>query len=277
MGINEFFTEILGGELRNPRWSWGVIDKRSNRVFLRIWDDEIKQNELGRKAQVYWKHPRTESHGYAERWEQLELVKSGAKCFGIITKVVDRNPNRPAKIASFNADILYELGDISEDTEGFYAQIVSSIPTDELIISRPISRSDIPTQKDLAKFEKAVREGSVKKVTCKVRRRCEELRRRARKYYSSLDGKLRCEICGWYKPSELISGDIVELHHLRPLARLPETGLQQLLADAIKSMVPLCPCCHRIAHSSDCNTRLPFSVDELRNMVPKHPLCPAQI
>ena len=33
MGINRFFTDILGATLCNARWSWGAIAHTTNRVF----------------------------------------------------------------------------------------------------------------------------------------------------------------------------------------------------------------------------------------------------
>jgi predicted HNH restriction endonuclease len=273
-GINRFFTETLGVKIQNPRWSWGAIDEKSNRVFLRIWKDQIRPDRTGQKVQVYWTKRRNNSNGYKERLEHLQLVRKGAKGFGIMTQAVDPKTEAARKIASFNADALFELGELSEDDNGAYAQIVRPIPTNQIIATRPISRSSIPTQKDLSQYQRAVLEGTLGAMTCKVRRRCEELRRRARRFYRGADGKLRCVVCGWYKPNHSISGDIVELHHLRPLANHPTAGVQQLLDEAIKSMAPLCPCCHRIAHSRLGNIRRPFSVDELRAIVPKYPFCP---
>ena len=267
MKINRFFTETLGLKLRNPRWSWGAVASQTNRVFLRIWEDQIRQDGSGQKVQIYWKNPRNKSPGYAERLEQIGLIRQGASGLGILTKAVDPNARGPRQIASFREEVLFELGEFSEDDDGFYAQLLPPIPTNRVIATRAISRSSIPSKEELSKYEKAVTEGTVGTITGKVRRRCEELRRRAREYYRDADGRLCCEVCGWHKPDHPISGDIVELHHLRPLAHLPMEGVQQLLEKAIKSLVPLCPCCHRVAHARHGNIRSPFSVDELKVMI----------
>jgi putative restriction endonuclease len=42
MKISEFFTDTLGANLRNKRWSWGAVDPMTNRVFLRVWQDNIE-------------------------------------------------------------------------------------------------------------------------------------------------------------------------------------------------------------------------------------------
>jgi predicted HNH restriction endonuclease len=79
---------------------------------------------------------------------------------------------------------------------------------------------------------------------------------------------LRCEVCGWFKSDNRISGDIVELHHMRPLAEAPDQGRRLSLAEAIRSLVPLCPTCHRIAHS-----RLgggDFTLERLKEIIPEY-------
>jgi predicted HNH restriction endonuclease len=126
-----------------------------------------------------------------------------------------------------------------------------------------------PTLAELLAFTRAVVEGAVTTVPVEVRSRCEALLKRARQYYRGADGKLRCEVCGWHKPDNRISGDIVELHHIRPLAELPSDGVRLTLRDAIQSLAPLCPCCHRIAHSRIGGRT--FTLDELKTIIPKRP------
>ncbi len=130
-----------------------------------------------------------------------------------------------------------------------------------------------PSLDELARFTQAVIEGTLNTMQTEVRSRCEALRKRARQYYRSSDGKLRCEVCGWYKPDNRISGDIVELHHIRQLAKLPSNGLRLTMREAVQSLAPLCPCCHRISHSriGGCS----FTLDELKAIIPKYPTPPA--
>jgi hypothetical protein len=124
-----------------------------------------------------------------------------------------------------------------------------------------------PSLEDLQIFSRAIVDGALGTVSQEVRTRCEALRRRARQYYRGADGKLRCEVCDWFKPDNRISGDIVELHHMRPLADAPAEGWRISLGEAIRSLVPLCPTCHRIAHS-----RLgggEFTLEKLKEIIPK--------
>jgi hypothetical protein len=126
----------------------------------------------------------------------------------------------------------------------------------------------MPTYAELMDFTSAVIEGRVSTIDVTTRSRCEALRRRARQYYVRKDGRLYCEICGWTKPDNRFSGDIVELHHIRPLHELSPDGVTMLLKDAISSLAPLCPNCHRCAHSRRGDRRT-FTMEELRKLIHK--------
>lgn len=386
MNINRFFQETLGVTLKNPRWSWGAVDAEANRVFLRVWEDQVQAGQKGEKVQVYWKERRTSSPGYDERLEQLEAIKKGAQGIGVIARAADPNTTGAREIASYQESPLLVLGEFSEDENGIYARIIDRVPTSKVARSRELTAeaknilqllvnliregrflpkdeqsfmgyrevhdalglakqgphwgnslrfqglADLavwlrlnelpaatglivdqssfepgdgyyevngrpandrawwveqvrqaiaydwspyvdddttPSVADLMAYSSAVIEGTLNTVSVEVRSRCEALRRRAKQYYRDVDGKLRCEICGWHKPDNRISGDIVELHHMRPLGKLPTDGMKLTMREAVESLVPLCPCCHRIAHSRIGGRS--FTLDELRGIIPKHP------
>lgn len=42
MSISDFFTDTLGANLANTRWSWGAVNPVTNEVFLRVWADELR-------------------------------------------------------------------------------------------------------------------------------------------------------------------------------------------------------------------------------------------
>jgi predicted HNH restriction endonuclease len=126
----------------------------------------------------------------------------------------------------------------------------------------------LPTAADIFEFTEAVNEGKLNTVSVEVRQRCEALRKRAKQYYRQSDGKLLCEVCDWTKPDNRISGDIIELHHRRALADLPPEGTKLTMKEAIESLAPLCPTCHRIAHSRIGGGS--FSADELKTIIPKY-------
>ena len=61
MKIHSFYTDVLGANLKNVRWSWGAVDPITNRIFLRVWADRIAEWSRTRcgsvglpKAPVEW-------------------------------------------------------------------------------------------------------------------------------------------------------------------------------------------------------------------------------
>jgi predicted HNH restriction endonuclease len=71
----------------------------------------------------------------------------------------------------------------------------------------------------------------------------------------------------------MIEGDIVQLHHRDPLATAPAEGRQLTIDEAIWSLIPLCPNCHRIAHAKPDGGI--FTLDELREIVQRTSASPA--
>jgi hypothetical protein len=91
MSINRFFTDTLGAQLKNPRWSWGATDDSNNRVYLRVWQDE--ESATGERILISRNKPRRESNGFAERKGHIDLIRDGAEGFGIVCTAVDPNTN----------------------------------------------------------------------------------------------------------------------------------------------------------------------------------------
>lgn len=83
------------------------------------------------------------------------------------------------------------------------------------------------------------------------RQRSAVLLRKGREYFRRLDpeGKLRCHSCNFTTP-EGIESEIVQLHHLIPIAEAGEEGRTLSVEKALELLLPLCPTCHNIAHSS---------------------------
>ena len=124
----------------------------------------------------------------------------------------------------------------------------------------------LPTAVEFYDYTRTVLEGVPTKLTTPARNRCKLVSRLAKEHYRRTDGLLGCNLCQWAKPSTAIKGDIVELHHNDPLADAPCTGRRLTIDQAIRSLIPLCPTCHRIAHAKpDWGT---FTIDELRLFAP---------
>ena len=133
MSINRFFQDRLGANVKNPRWSWGAIDPVSNRVFLRVWDDQIEQDGNGKRVQIYWKKPVINSHGLGERLSHIEAIRNGAKGIGVVCRARHLNPRVARKIAGFQESPLLRLGRLTEDDAGIYARIVDHVSINKLV------------------------------------------------------------------------------------------------------------------------------------------------
>ena len=149
MKINQFFQEKLGANVKNPRWSWGAFDPLANRVFLRIWEDQIKNHDKGKRVEIYWKNFTVKSAGFNERLEHIQTIKDGAEGIGLICQVEDPSPHGPRKIKSFTESPLFKLGKITEDDGHIYAQI------EDPVLLADLSRSKT-SQSTLADDLKAI-------------------------------------------------------------------------------------------------------------------------
>lgn len=121
-----------------------------------------------------------------------------------------------------------------------------------------------PTAAEFDHYARTVLEGASTTKPATVRKRCDALLAIAREHYRGADGILRCEVCQWARPSQ-ISADIVELHHRNPLAAAPHEGRELTLDDAVASLSPLCPNCHRVAHAKPDGSI--YSTNELRGII----------
>jgi len=133
-GINYFFESVLRAKPKNPRWSWGAVDHRSNRVFLRLWEDNVVGNSE-KKVVIFWKKKpaREQSHGYRERGSHVQAIKDGAQGFGVICRARDPH-EKPRAIAGYEKDALVQLTTFTEDERAVYAQ-TKWIPLEELKLS----------------------------------------------------------------------------------------------------------------------------------------------
>lgn len=82
MNINDFFTHVLGAHLKNPRWSWGGVDTFSDKVYLRVWQDQIEMGLIGERVKVGYPKGKRRSAGFGERNAQIALIEGGAEGFG---------------------------------------------------------------------------------------------------------------------------------------------------------------------------------------------------
>jgi len=83
------------------------------------------------------------------------------------------------------------------------------------------------------------------------RKRSATLLDKGRQHFRSLepDNRLRCKACDFSTPLEL-SREIVQMHHTVPIADSGDEGRKFHIEAALQLMLPLCPTCHQIAHTS---------------------------
>lgn len=132
MNINRFFTDTLGAQLKNPRWSWGATDPLNYRVYLRVWQDGIQETPSGERIQIARDKPRRQSNGFAERHAHVGLIRDGAEGFGVVCTAVDPDTTDARQIASFDSQFLIRFGRITKEGGNTYAEIVERVPVDEV-------------------------------------------------------------------------------------------------------------------------------------------------
>lgn len=90
MNLNRFFTDRLGAQLKNSRWSWGAIDPLNNRVYLRVWQDAMQETATGERIQIARDKPRRRSNGFA--LVQKGLVLSAPRLIQIQLTFAESRP-----------------------------------------------------------------------------------------------------------------------------------------------------------------------------------------
>jgi hypothetical protein len=111
-------------------------------------------------------------------------------------------------------------------------------------------------------LEEAIIEGAQSNVSAKVRDRSRRLRQAAIEEYRE-GNKLQCRACPFSAPVSGPSG-VIEFHHKKPISTYALTGSKSSLTRAVKSLAPLCPTCHRIAHRRKDSD--PYSIPTIRKI-----------
>ncbi|WP_422323186.1 hypothetical protein [Prosthecobacter sp.] len=124
--------------------------------------------------------------------------------------------------------------------------------TEQIELVKRVARTrQVPNGPDLESFLIFIREGESAVKDVPTRTRCAALAAAAREAHRLPNGILECIVCKWAKPVGPIKGDIVQMHHLKPLSGLPKKGIVVQLSDAKKLFIPLCPTCHALAHAKE--------------------------
>lgn len=108
-----------------------------------------------------------------------------------------------------------------------------------------------------------VLEGKKTQQLSTVKSRSKKIRDAALAHYRDEDSHIRCAVCGFdfEEAYGSLGKDYIELHHEHPICQYSHEGVEQILADAVANMKPLCANCHRMIHR---DSSLHLSVEALR-------------
>src|SRR5207245_2086307 len=97
----------------NPRWSWGSVRLLDGAVFLRVWQDRIREHDGRRYMQVTHKDKvhKPRDYGYLERLDHVEKIRQGGKCYLVMCEAVAPNSS-PRKIKSRKSEEVFVAGKI---------------------------------------------------------------------------------------------------------------------------------------------------------------------
>lgn len=131
--IGAFFRDVLHAPLANVRWSWGSVDERARRVFLRLWRMDHRSH-LGSEVIQVLGPLRTQSLGRAERERHIELIRIGYTAYAV---VCDKDSHESGVIRNFDRDSILRLGRLIEHSDSLLMDVVGAIPATSILGGTP--------------------------------------------------------------------------------------------------------------------------------------------
>ena len=132
MSQSAFFNK-LGAPLKNVNWSWGSVNMDKKTVYMKVWQDEIKQ--FGDKhfclivKDVNNYAP--SNLGFKERMQHIEMIKSGYACYLIMCRYTGDIKDKK-RISTFNESMLFKSGEIIEAEGSIWIEYVTPVPVSSL-------------------------------------------------------------------------------------------------------------------------------------------------
>lgn len=111
-----------------------------------------------------------------------------------------------------------------------------------------------------------IEEGKWDNISTRVTRRSALLRKFAVRHFADASGSIACKACG-FRSEEVYGPDcksLIEIHHLKPLFLTVGVSFRSSFRDALTSVAPLCPTCHRMVHAKSGTV---MSILELQNRI----------
>ncbi|KAB7767766.1 HNH endonuclease [Xanthomonas sp. LMG 12461] len=148
MRINAFFRDVLHAPVANARWSWGSVDERTRRVFLRLWRIDIASFDSHQVIRVLGRLWATRP-GWSERVRHLKLIRSGYAAYAV---VCEKDSPEAGTIRDFDHASLLRLGRVIDKDGMVYLEIVEAIPAASITVT-----GDLPgtISADLREVEEA--------------------------------------------------------------------------------------------------------------------------
>lgn len=99
-------------------------------------------------------------------------------------------------------------------------------------------------------IEEIISEGRIVNRNVKTYERSSHLRMKAIEYFTN-NNSISCDCCGFNFPTyygQKYGIDCIEIHHIKPIFQYDGEDLDQLIENALKNLIPVCPNCHRVIH-----------------------------
>lgn len=101
-------------------------------------------------------------------------------------------------------------------------------------------------------IEEVISEGRTVTRSIQARERSSRLRMIAIEHFTH-NNMISCDCCGFNFPTvygQTYGKDCIEIHHIKPIFQYQGDTFEQLVADALQNLLPVCPNCHRVIHKN---------------------------
>lgn len=235
------FVESQGATCKNWMWSWSFVNHKTKVILFGAWDVHTEKGKALILAENWEISPRGRRQpGYSQALEHIKLIEEEGYVLQTFPMIYsdgykDAEGVGPSKIGDVVPELttctLQKIGDKWYAVEG-------------------AANLFIPEEIDHAE---AYFEGASTTVSVNSYERSAEARAACIAHHG-----YSCAACGF--DFEQVYGDIgknyIHVHHIVPLSSIGKT----YKIDPVKDLVPVCPNCHAMIHTS----KKPLSIKKIR-------------